>query len=357
MKRGDKAYSLKRSYSGMMDCIREDVERSHQVRCGEFQVVLIPSAMLSRMLHSAVRVTCLIALGCAPEGRLLAQTWTNISLSASQRADALLAAMSQSDKIALVQGAGGPYVGNIATNQNLKIPTLGLEDGPAGIGDGANNVTAFPAPITLAASWGIALPRQDGSALGAEARGQSVQVTLAPMMNMARAWQGGRSFEGSGEDPQLTAMIAAAEIQGIQSQAVIATAKHFVANDQETYRTLESSDVDERTLQEIYYPPFRASVRAGVGAVMASYNRVNSRYACEFEALNTILKKSWGFGGFVMSDCGANFFTQTAADHRLDLDIPSNSRFGSTVQAGVQAGSVPPAGLDGMVHRLLRASV
>jgi beta-glucosidase len=261
--------------------------------------------------------------------------------------------MSQSDKIALVQGTGGPYVGNIATNQSLKIPTLGLEDGPAGIGDGANNVTAFPAPITLAASWDIALARQYGAALGAEARGKGVQVLLAPMMNMARAWQGGRSFEGSGEDPQLTAAIAAAEIQGVQSQGVVATAKHFVANDQETYRTLESSDVDERTLQEIYYPPFRASVRAGVGAVMASYNRVNTRYACELEALNTTLKKSWGFGGFVMSDWGANFFTQTAADNGLDLEMPSNSRFGGQLQAGVQAGRIPPAELDGMVHRIL----
>src|SRR5258707_951151 len=108
----------------------------------------------SGVVHStALAATCVAVLGCVLEGRLPAQSWTNTSLSASQRADALLAAMSQSDKIALVQGAGGPYVGNIATNQNLKIPTLGLEDGPAGIGDGANNVTAFPAPITLAASW------------------------------------------------------------------------------------------------------------------------------------------------------------------------------------------------------------
>src|SRR3989442_15098244 len=89
----------------------------------------------STMLRRAVGITCLAGLGCALEGRLPAQIWTNSSLSASQRADALLAAMSQSDKIALVQGTGGPYVGNIATNQNLKIPALGLEDGPAGIGD------------------------------------------------------------------------------------------------------------------------------------------------------------------------------------------------------------------------------
>src|SRR5260370_16450598 len=111
--------------------------------------------------------------------------------------------MSQSDKIALVHGTGGPYVGSIASNQNLRIPSLGLEDDPAGIGDGANNVTAFPAPIALAASWDIALARQYGAALGAEARGKGVQVILAPMMNMTRAWRGGRRFQALGQHPQL----------------------------------------------------------------------------------------------------------------------------------------------------------
>ncbi len=146
---------------------------------------------------------------------LPAQTWTNTSLSAYQRADALVSAMTLSEKIALVQGASGPYVGNIATNSRLGIPALGLEDGPAGIGDGANNVTALPAPIALAASWDVSLARQHGQVLGAEARGKGVGVLLAPMMNLARAYEGGRSFEGSGEEPQLTAAIAAAEIQGL----------------------------------------------------------------------------------------------------------------------------------------------
>ncbi|MGH7954087.1 MAG: glycoside hydrolase family 3 C-terminal domain-containing protein, partial [Limisphaerales bacterium] len=170
---------------------------------------------------------------------------------------------------------------------------------------------------------------------------------------MARAYQDGRAFEGYGEEPVLSAAMAAAEVQGIQSQRVIATAKHFVCNDLETDRTICSSDVDERTRREIYYLPFRASVRAGVGAVMASYNRVNTRYACESEALNATLKKLWGFDGFVMSDWGANFSTAAAADNGLDLEMPSNSRFGGSLQNDISLGLVPDSELDEMVHRIL----
>jgi len=309
--------------------------------------------LVSRPLVSALFLLILLASWLGPLSRLPAQTWTNTSLSVYLRANALVSALTLSEKIALVQGSGGPYVGNIATNSRLAIPALGLEDGPAGIGDGATNVTALPAPIALAASWDVALARQYGQVLGAEARGKGVGVLLGPMMNMARAYEGGRSFEGSGEEPQLTASIAAAEIQGIQSQGVIATAKHFVCNDQETDRTRESSDVNERTRQEIYYVPFRASANAGVGAFMASYNRINTRYACEQEALNATVKKLWGFDGFIMSDWGANFTTVAGADNGLDSEMPSNSRFGTPLQNAVQSSQVPSAELDGMARRIL----
>ncbi len=122
-------------------------------------------------------------------------------------------------------------MGNVATNSTFKIPALGLEDGPAGIADGATGVTAFPAPIALAASWDVALAREYGVAPGTEAWGKGVQVLLGPMINITRAYQDGRASEGYGEDPFLNAAMAAAEIPGIQSQGVIATAKHFVCND------------------------------------------------------------------------------------------------------------------------------
>ena len=189
--------------------------------------------------------------------------------------------------------------------------------------------------------------------MGAEARGKGVSVLLAPMMNMARAYESGRTFEGYGEDPCLSGAMAAAEIRGIQGQDVIATAKHFVCYEEETDRTLISSDVDERTQQEIYYLPFLQSVRAGAGAVMASYNRLNSRHACETEALNTALKKLWGFNGFVMSDWGATFSTVAGMNNGMDMDMYCGYYLASTITNEIQWGSVPSSELDGMVQRIL----
>ena len=285
------------------------------------------------------------------------QPWTNATLSASQRATLLLAQMTFSEKAAMVSGTAGPtgsnYVGNIANNTRLGIPWLFLNDGPAGLRLSDTSTTAFPAPIDIAASWDVALARQYGSQMGAQCRGKGVGVLLGPMMNMARVYEDGRAFEGYGEDPYLAGAMAAAEIPGIQSQGVIATAKHFVCNDQEINRTTVSADVDQRTLQEIYEAPFRASVRAGVGAVMAAYNLVNSVHACELPALNTTLKKSYGFNGWIMSDWGANFSTVGGMNNGLDMDMYCNTFTANNITAAIQSGNVPASELDGMVLRIL----
>ncbi len=289
--------------------------------------------------------------------RLQAQSWTNTTLSASQRAGLLLAQMTFSEKAAMVYGTAGPagsnYVGNIAGNTRLGIPWLFLNDGPAGLRLSDSSTTAFPAPITLAATWDTALARQYGSQIGAQCRGKGVEVLLGPMMNMARAYEDGRAFEGYGEDPYLAGAMAAAEIPGIQSQGVIATAKHFVCNDQETLRTTISADVDQRTLQEIYDAPFRASVRAGVGAVMAAYNLVNSVHACELPALNTTLKKSYGFNGWIMSDWGAAFSVVGGMNNGLDMDMYSGQFTANNITTAIQSGNVPATELDSMALRIL----
>ena len=301
-----------------------------------------------------IQILLLIVIGVGMADRLQAQSWTNTTLSAGQRATSLVNTMTFSEMEAMVYGgSSGGYAGVIPANSRLGIPTLYLQDGPAGIADGANNVTAFPAPITIAASWDVTLSRQFGSMMGAEAWGKGVNVLLAPMMNDARVYEDGRNFEGSGEDMRLSGAMSAAEIQGIQSQGVIATAKHFICNDQETQRQLMSADVDERTRQEVYYPAFRASVRAGVGAVMASYNRVNSRYACESEALNSTLKKLWGFNGFVMSDWGAGFSTAAAANNGLDMDMSSGYFTSSLLNSAISSGNMPSSEVSGMVQRTL----
>ena len=324
-------------------------------RLGSRAQAVAPGWAIRRRLRHAFGRGCLatIALGLALP--LQAQTWTNTSLTAEQRADAILAVMTLDEKAALFNGAGGPYVGNIPANTRLGIPPLNLQDGPAGVRNTvASDTTAFPAPITLAATWDVALARQYGTFIGQECAGKGIGVLLGPMMNMARAYQAGRNFEGSGEDPQLAAALASAEVQGLQSEGVIATAKHFVCNDQETDRTLVTSDVEERVRQEIYYPPFRASVRAGAGAFMASYNRVNGRYACEQEALRAVAKKTWGFDGFIMSDWGAGLTTVAGALNGLDMEMYSGSQFTSaSLNSVLQAGLVASSDVDEMAHRIL----
>src|ERR1700720_3252623 len=137
------------------------------------------SKIFSRILGHTIQMIGLIIFGLGMVDSLQAQSWTNTTLSASQRASLLVSAMTFNELATMVAAGGGSYVGNIPNNSRLGIPALNLQDGPAGIGDGVNNVTAFPAPITIAASWDVALSRQYGSMMGAEARGKGVNVLLA----------------------------------------------------------------------------------------------------------------------------------------------------------------------------------
>ncbi len=303
--------------------------------------------------HTHGRRITLLFLVAFLARNLDAQSWTNATLPSTQRAALLLGAMNYGDKVAMIAGASGSYVGNIPANARLGIPPLNLQDGPAGIGDGVQNVTAFPAPIAIGASWDTALARQYGVMLGAEAHSKGVSVLLAPMINLARGYEAGRNFEGYGEDPYLTAALGAAETTGIQTQGVIATAKHFICYEEETDRLLISSDADERTRREIYGLPFWKSVQAGAGAAMASYNRLNSRHACETEDLNVALKKQSGFNGWVMSDWGATFSTVAGMNNGMDMDMYCGYYTSNAVNNAIQAGNVPLAELDGMVLRIL----
>ncbi len=273
--------------------------------------------------------------------------------TARARALEMVAAMTRAQKLALVQGTSGAYVGNVAAVGGL--PALTLQDGPAGVAR-LSDVTAFPAPITLAASWDRQLVERWGAAMGAEQRGKGVMVQLGPMMNLARSPLAGRNFEGFGEDPYLVAELAARDVRGIQSQRVVATAKHFVGNEQETNRFGGNSLIDERTLHEIYYPPFEASVSAGVGAVMCAYNRLNGVYACEQPSALADLKEGMGFLGWVMSDWEATHSTVESANAGLDMEMPLN-RFFSSLGSAVADGSVPATRLDDMATRILTSLI
>ncbi len=279
------------------------------------------------------------------------------------RATELLQAMTPDDKFALLAGVnnydpqyadGAGYAGYVPANPRLCIPALTLNDAGAGVADGQIGTTAFPAPIAQAATWDTPLQRSFGQALGREAWNKGIDVLLGPDVNIARVPQNGRNFEAFGEDPFLSAQVGAAEIQGIQANPVIATVKHFAVNSQETNRYWISSVVDQRTLHEIYLPPFEAAVRAGVGGVMCAYGLVNAVFSCQSpDLLTTILRGELGFGGFVVSDWGATMSSAPAANAGLDLQMPIGTFFGAPLRADLQSGAVSQAVVDRMVLRIV----
>jgi beta-glucosidase len=285
-----------------------------------------------------------------------------------ERAKALVAQMTLDEKISMVHGigflSGVGFAGKVAGIPRLGIPPLVLADGPNGVGNGATGVTAFPAAINDAASWDTSLVRRYGTALGQEQAGKGNNVALAPTINIMRVPQWGRSFETFSEDPALTGAIGTAEIRGVQSQGVIADAKHFVANNQETDRDRVDEQIGERALREIYLPGFEQAVqRGGVLSAMCAYNQVNGAYMCQNRLINDVLKADFGFRGFVVSDWAATHSAAGSANAGLDLEMPYGPQpaypqfFGDQLRAAVLAGTVPMARLDDMVTRILTAMI
>ena len=273
-----------------------------------------------------------------------------------QRANQLLGKMTLEEKIDYIGGYENFYIRAIP---RLGIPALKMADGPLGVRNYGPS-TAYPAGIALAASWNVDLVKQVGTMMGQDARARGVHFLLGPGMNIYRAPMCGRNFEYFGEDPYLASRIAVAEILGIQSQGVIATAKHFMGNNQEWDRNLVSSDIDDRTLREIYLPAFEASVKeAHVGAIMDSYNLVNGIHMTQNGVLNTeILKRQWGFDGIVMSDWNGTYEGVAAANSGLDLEMPSGKFMNrQTLMTAVQSGSVTKAVIDEKVTRILRTAI
>ena len=241
----------------------------------------------------------------------------------------------------------------------LGIPMLRMSDGPLGVHD-YGPTTAYPAGIALAASWDTELAERVGQMMGRDARARGVNIILGPGLNIYRAPMCGRNFEYFGEDPFLAARMAVAEIEGIQSQQVMATTKHFMGNNQEWDRNNVSSDMDERTMREIYLPAFEAAVKeAHVAAIMDSYNLVNGVHMTQNGYLNNeVVKKEWGFDGIIMSDWGATYDGVAAANGGLDLEMPS-ARFMTreVLLPAVRNGRVPVATIDDKVRRILRKAI
>lgn len=242
----------------------------------------------------------------------------------------------------------------------LGIPALHVANGPAGVGPAGDSpqkpATALPAPIALASSWDISLAKRYGVIIGKEGKDLDEDLLEAPDINIARVPQNGRTFEAFGEDPCLVSEMAVAEIQGIQSQDVIANVKHYAANNQESNRSRINVIVDERPLHEIYLAAFEASVKEGeVASLMGAYNKVNGLFCCENdELLNQIVKKDWGFKGFITSDFGAVHSTVPSALAGLDLEMPTGKYFGTNLEAAVESGQVPMSVIDDKLIRRFR---
>ena len=274
--------------------------------------------------------------------------------SSGQRADALLGQMTNDEKLDLIDpGAGTPRLG---------IPSINPADGPNGIGEGAEGVTAFPNAVNIGASWDPRLARAYGAALGAEAAATGHNLLFAPTVNIVRDPRWGRAAETFGEDPFLSSSLVAPEIRGIQSRRVMADVKHYALNNQEYGRfgaPLLAAAVDveasPRTLREIYLPAFEAAVGpGGAASVMCAYNQIGGEYACQNEELLSILKDR--FPGFVEPD-STLAVRNVIAGFNAGVDqfalgsLPGNER--QTIASALAGGQISQERVDDAARRIL----
>ena len=292
---------------------------------------------------------------------LLARVGRSHSVAATEpdlddRLQALLLRMSLPEKLDLLGGVDGFFIRDLP---GLGLPRLKMADGPMGVRN-FGLATAMPAGINLAATWDTSLAERVGEQIGRDARAKGVHFLLGPGLNIYRAPMNGRNFEYFGEDPYLASRIAVGYIQGVQSEGVSATAKHFMGNNSEFARHVVNDLIDERTMREIYLPAFEAAVKEGhVGAVMDSYNLINGAHATQNSFLNVqVLKQEWGFPGVLMSDWFATYDGVAAANAGLDLEMPAGvfmSR--ERLLRAVENGNVSVATIDDKVRRILRLAI
>jgi beta-glucosidase len=313
--------------------------------------------------------------------------YKNPSLPVEQRVQDLLSRMTLEEKVAMLRGAD--WMQSVP-NERLGIPSIKMADGPIGIRSwggpssqtgGMNakvqvGTTAFPAGVAMAATWDTELLQQEGQAIGQEMKALGRDMILGPTVNINRTPLWGRNFEGYGEDPYLTSRLGVAYIKGVQGEGVVATVKHFAANNQEFERHRVNVVADERTLQEIYFPAFKAAVQeAGVWSVMSAYNKLNGTYCAENPyLLKDVLQRQWGFKNFVVSDWGSTYSTAATVNAGMDLEMPGGTPMKTwlkeprTQAAGngggwlvaekvlpeVSSGKISTATIDDNVGRILR---
>lgn len=289
-------------------------------------------------------------------GSCFAQAPSASTPALEQKVSDIVSKMTLEQKIDMLGGVNSFYIRGYP---EFGLPSVAMADGPLGVrNDGP--ATAMAGGISLASSWDPALAREVGEQIGRDARSKGKDFMLGPGVNIYRSPLNGRNFEYFGEDPFLGSKIAVGYIEGMQSEGVSATIKHFVGNNSEFDRHGSDSIIDERTMREIYLPIFEAAVKeAHVGAVMDSYNLTNGEHMTQNGYLNNdVLKKQWGFQGILMSDWDATYDAVGAANGGMDIEMPSGKFFNrEKLLPAVKSGKVSEATIDDKVRRIIRTEL
>ena len=301
--------------------------------------------------------------------------WMNKKLSPEERAELVLKQMTLDEKLSLVHGNGMAHesqwtmplthltnggAGYVEGIERLGIPPLIISDAGYGVrSSGANGrySTAMPSNLGAASSWDPESACAFGEVVGGELRAQGFDMTLGGGLNLTREPRNGRTFEYAGEDPLLAGTVVGNMMKCEQAQHVIGDIKHYTVNDQETGRFVVNSIISKQAMQESDLLAFHIALSIGSpGAVMCSYNRINGDFGCENSyTLKDVLKKEWGFKGFVISDWGGTHSTEKASAAGLDLEQPMADHFGPKLKAAVEAGTVPLSEIDDHARRILYA--
>lgn len=298
-----------------------------------------------------------LALSCLLLPALaMAQAPLPDSADIDAKAKEMLSRLSLREKIKLIGGVDSMFTNAVPS---IGLPRLKMSDASVGVRTWGPT-TAYAGGVALAATWDREFARELGESLGRDARARGVNFLLGPGVNIARSPVNGRNFEYLSEDPFLNGALVVPYIEGVQSQGVSATVKHFALNNEEYNRHNVDVSADERTMRELYLPAFEAAVTKGqVGAVMDSYNLINGQHATQNEFLNLkVLKGEWKFSGVLMSDWDATYDGIGAANNGLDLEMPG-PRFMNeqTLTAAVKNGAVKEATLDDKVLRIFRVAL
>jgi beta-glucosidase len=332
----------------------------------------------NRRYRLLFKITAAIAVFFAANvvvGQEADRPWMNRNLPPEQRAELVLKQLTLDEKVALAHGNGMAHApqwqmplthlgnggaGYVEGVPRLGIPPLFISDAAYGVRDsGANGKysTAMPSNLGAASSWDAESACAYGELIGRELRAQGFNMTLGGGVNLAREPRNGRTFEYAGEDPLLAGTLVGNMMKCEQDQHVVGDIKHYAVNDQETGRDHVNSIMSKRGMQESDLLAFHIAISiANPGAVMCSYNRINGDFACEDPyTLRDVLKKDWGFKGFVISDWGGTHSTEKASAAGLDQEQPMADYFGPKLKEAAEAGKVPMSEIDDHARRVLYA--